>query len=83
MTIPAARGQGVGTAMGRAYLDIARELGYRYSVFNLVFANNLASIQIWKNLGFQIIGRVPAAARLENSKELVDALIFGKDLTVD
>lgn len=54
--------------------------GYKYSVFNLVFANNPASIRIWERLGFSVIGRVPKAARLANSEELVDALIFGREL---
>ncbi|KAJ6049480.1 uncharacterized protein N7446_007190 [Penicillium canescens] len=80
ITTSAARGKGVGYAMGEAYLDFAPRLGYTYSVFNLVFANNPASIRIWERLGFSVIGRVPKAARLENSKELVDALIFGREL---
>jgi RimJ/RimL family protein N-acetyltransferase len=46
----------------------------------LVFANNPASIRIWEKLGFSVIGRVPKAARLANSEELVDALIFGREL---
>lgn len=54
--------------------------GYKYSVFNLVFANNPASIRIWEKLGFSVIGRVPKAGRLANSEELVDALIFGREL---
>ncbi|RAH42434.1 GNAT family N-acetyltransferase [Aspergillus brunneoviolaceus CBS 621.78] len=79
-TTPAARGRGVGMVMGRTYLEVAPVLGYKYSVFNLVFANNTASIKIWEKLGFQVIGRVPRAARLANSAELVDALIIGRDL---
>ncbi|KAJ5129660.1 uncharacterized protein N7515_005699 [Penicillium bovifimosum] len=92
LTTTAARGKGVGQAMGEAYLEFAPRLvwlslptlalaaGYTYSVFNLVFANNPASIRIWENLGFSVIGRVPKAARLANSEELVDALIFGREL---
>jgi RimJ/RimL family protein N-acetyltransferase len=45
-----------------------------------VFENNVASVKIWKRLGFEVIGRVPQAARLENSEDLVDALIFGRKL---
>ena len=56
------------------------EQGYKASVFNLVFANNTASIKIWDRLGFSVIGRVPKAARLKNSEELVDALIYWKEL---
>ncbi|KAJ5550183.1 hypothetical protein N7535_001878 [Penicillium sp. DV-2018c] len=80
LTTTAARGKGVGNAMGKAYLEFAPRLGYTYSVFNLVFANNPASIRIWENLGFSVIGRVPKAGRLANSEELVDALIFGREL---
>ncbi|KAJ5595058.1 uncharacterized protein N7459_001266 [Penicillium hispanicum] len=80
ITTTAARGKGVGQAMGEAYLEFAPKLGYKYSVFNLVFANNPASIRIWEKLGFSVIGRVPKAARLANSEELVDALIFGRGL---
>ncbi|KAL4887191.1 hypothetical protein BJY04DRAFT_49014 [Aspergillus karnatakaensis] len=80
LTTAAARGQGVGMIMGRAYLHFAPLLGYKYSVFNLVFENNVASVKIWDRLGFSVIGRVPGAARLANSEELVDALIIGKDL---
>lgn len=54
--------------------------GYKYSVFNLVFANNPASSRIWDRLGFQVLGRVPGAGRLANSEELVDALIYGRSL---
>ncbi|PWY70949.1 hypothetical protein BO70DRAFT_298933, partial [Aspergillus heteromorphus CBS 117.55] len=79
-TTPAARNRGVGNVMGAAYLEVAPKLGYKYSVFNLVFANNLASVRIWEKLGFQVIGRVPGAARLANSAELVDALIIGREL---
>ncbi|KAL2856007.1 hypothetical protein BJY01DRAFT_242945 [Aspergillus pseudoustus] len=81
LTTGAARNQGVGIVMGQAYLQFAPLLGYKYSVFNLVFENNVASVKIWEKLGFNVIGRVPGAARLANSEGLVDALIFGKDLT--
>ncbi|KAL4957042.1 GNAT family acetyltransferase [Aspergillus filifer] len=81
LTTSAARNQGVGMVMGKAYLHYAPLLGYKYSVFNLVFENNVASVKIWDRLGFSVIGRVPRCARLANSEELVDALIIGKDLT--
>ncbi|KAB8235247.1 GNAT family N-acetyltransferase [Aspergillus alliaceus] len=80
LTTVAARNRGVGIVMGETYLDFAPKLGYKYSVFNLVFENNVASVKIWERLGFKVIGRVPGAARLANSSELVDALIIGRDL---
>ncbi|KAE8556247.1 hypothetical protein EYB25_000947 [Talaromyces marneffei] len=76
----AARGKGIGSVMGETYLVYAPKLGYKYSVFNLVFANNPASSRIWDRLGFQVLGRVPGAGRLANSEELVDALIYGRSL---
>ncbi|KAL4932612.1 GNAT family N-acetyltransferase [Aspergillus undulatus] len=81
ITTSAARNRGVGMVMGRAYLQYAPLLGYKYSVFNLVFENNTASVKIWERLGFSVIGRVPGCARLANSEEFVDALIIGRDLT--
>ncbi|KAL4940820.1 hypothetical protein BDV06DRAFT_213147 [Aspergillus oleicola] len=81
LTTAVARNKGVGMVMGKAYLHYAPLLGYKYSVFNLVFENNVASVKIWDRLGFSVIGRVPRCARLANSEELVDALIIGKDLT--
>ncbi|KAL4895116.1 putative acetyltransferase, GNAT family, partial [Aspergillus ambiguus] len=80
LTTTAARNRGAGLVMAEAYLDYAPKLGYKYSVFNLVFENNVASVKIWEKLGFQVIGRVPGAARLANSSDLVDALIIGKQL---
>lgn len=75
----AARGQGVGRFMGQAFVEIAPRLGYKASMFNLVFVNNEASVKLWRSLGFKEIGRLPAAARLSNSDELVDALMFYND----
>ncbi|KAI9019577.1 hypothetical protein CLU79DRAFT_757899 [Phycomyces nitens] len=83
-TSPKHRGLGAGVALGETYLIIAPALGYKASVFNLVFVNNEASIRIWRRLGFQEVGRVPKAARLKNCPgELVDALMFYYDFTVE
>ncbi|KAI9493850.1 hypothetical protein BDB00DRAFT_820947 [Zychaea mexicana] len=76
------RGYGSGVAMAETYMIIGPALGYKASVFNLVFANNEASIRIWRRLGFQEAGRIPEAARLTNSpNQLVDAIIFYYDFT--
>ncbi|KAI9203161.1 acyl-CoA N-acyltransferase [Polychytrium aggregatum] len=73
------RGRGVGKVMGRAFVKIAPSLGYKASMFNLVFANNVASVELWRSLGFKEIGRVPKAGRLKGSDELVDAIMFYYD----
>ena len=55
--------------------------GYSYSVFNLVYETNVASCRIWDALGFKRIGRVKACGNLRSHPdELVDAIIYGRDL---
>ncbi|UJR30539.1 hypothetical protein I4U23_018069 [Adineta vaga] len=78
------RHQGIGKIMALAFLQIAPLLGYKASMFNLVFANNIPSIRLWRSLGFQEIGRVPNAGLLiknqqtnnEIEEEFVDAIMF-------
>lgn len=54
---------------------------YTYSVFNLVYETNVASIRIWDALGFKRIGRVKGCGNLRSSPDaLVDAIIYGRDL---
>ena len=75
------RNRGVGRLMGEAYLDWAPRLGYTYSVFNLVYETNVASIRIWDALGFKRIGRVKACGNLRSHPDrLIDAIIYGRDL---
>ncbi|KAL2039472.1 hypothetical protein N7G274_007744 [Stereocaulon virgatum] len=77
----AARNRGVGRLMGEGYLEWAPKLGYSYSVFNLVYETNVASCRIWDALGFKRIGRVKACGNLRSHPdELVDAIIYGRDL---
>lgn len=77
---PTARGKRIGSALGKMYLEWAPQLGYTYSVFNLVFETNVASLKIWEGLGFERIGRVKGAGRLKGYKKKVDAIIIGKQL---
>ncbi|KAG8529117.1 uncharacterized protein KY384_005752 [Bacidia gigantensis] len=58
--------------------------GYTYSVFNLVYETNVVSCRIWDALGFKRIGRVKGCGNLRsNPDELVDAIIYGRDLGPD
>jgi GNAT superfamily N-acetyltransferase len=75
-----ARNRGVGRLMGESYLIWAPLLGYTYSVFNLVYETNVASVRIWDALGFKRIGRVPGCGRLNGHADAVDALIYGREL---
>jgi GNAT superfamily N-acetyltransferase len=42
---PNHRGGGYGTVLGKSYLHYGPKLGYRASVFNLVYVNNVASVR--------------------------------------
>ncbi|WPH04293.1 Hypothetical protein R9X50_00718200 [Acrodontium crateriforme] len=77
----ASRNRGAGRLMGEVYLDWAPKLGYTYSVFNLVYETNVASLRIWDGLGFKRIGRVKGCGNLKSfPDQLVDAIIFGREL---
>ncbi|KAK6456401.1 uncharacterized protein RJT20DRAFT_128280 [Scheffersomyces xylosifermentans] len=73
------RGLGLGKELGRKYLVWGPQLGYVYSVFNLVFETNVASLKIWDSLGFERIGYVKNVAVLKGSDKLVGAHMFGKE----
>lgn len=79
------RGLRVGSTLGKSYLHFAPLLGYRGSVFNLVYVSNVASVRIWDALGFTRAGLIPNAGRLRNAagtdEEYVDAIVFHYDFT--
>jgi GNAT superfamily N-acetyltransferase len=56
-----ARGMGVGTALCRFALDWARERGYAGMQFNAVAESNHAAVEIYRRLGFTVVGTVPGA----------------------
>ena len=56
-----ARGKGVGTTLCRYALDWARAAGYAGMQFNAVAETNTSAIEIYKRLGFTIVGTVPGA----------------------
>jgi len=55
----AARGRGVGQALGEYAIARAREQGYAAMQFNAVVETNQAAVNLWHALGFHIIGTVP------------------------
>ncbi|XP_041378256.1 N-acetyltransferase aca1-like [Gigantopelta aegis] len=74
------RGTGIGSFLVPEFLQIARDLGYRASFFNLVYASNASSIALWRKFGFKEIGVVPQAGYFEGTG-YIDALQFYYDLT--
>jgi L-amino acid N-acyltransferase YncA len=63
MVAPAARGCGVGRALGEHVVDWHRAAGFRGIQFNAVVETNTAAVRLWTSLGFQIVGTVPGAFR--------------------
>ena len=62
------RGQKIGFHLGKCSIDIAKELGYRSIIFNLVFEKNIVSVKLWGKLGFKIIGTIPEAVKMADGK---------------
>jgi L-amino acid N-acyltransferase YncA len=61
MVGPAARGHGVGRALATYVVDWHREQGYRGIQFNAVVETNTAAVELWKSVGFEVVGTVPGA----------------------
>ncbi|KAJ7772148.1 hypothetical protein DFH07DRAFT_803893 [Mycena maculata] len=84
---PHHRGGGYGSALAKSYVHNAPKLGYRASVFNLVYTNNVASVKLWERLDFKKAGLIPKAGRLRrkdgNGEEYVDAWVIYKSFVDD
>ena len=61
MVGPAARGAGVGRAMGVDALRRASDAGFLAMQFNFVVSSNHAAVALWKSLGFAVVGTLPRA----------------------
>jgi GNAT superfamily N-acetyltransferase len=57
----AARGKGAGRALAEYVVDWHHRAGYRAIQFNAVVETNRSAVHLWQQLGFRIIGTVPAA----------------------
>jgi GNAT superfamily N-acetyltransferase len=63
MVSAAARGRGLGRALGEYAVDWHRREGFRAIQFNAVVETNTAAVRLWQQLGFRIVGTVPGAFR--------------------
>lgn len=57
------RGQGIGTLLINASLELAKNLGFQAMQFNMVLSQNVRAIRLYQKLGFNIIGTIPQAVR--------------------
>ena len=55
------RGKGFGRNLGEHSIEQARRLGYKALQFNYVVSSNKVAIELWRKLGFSIVGTIPAA----------------------
>ena len=75
MVDPAARGQGVGRAMGEDCLRRAKDAGFLALQFNFVVSTNEPAVALWEALGFAIVGTLPRAFR-HPTRGFVDAYVM-------
>ena len=75
----AARGRGVGRAMGEHCLNEARRLGFRAIQFNFVVSSNEAAVKLWQELGMKIVGTLPGAFH-HPRKGYIDVYVMYREL---
>lgn len=74
-----ARGRGVATSMCEHSQSEAVRLGYRAMQYNLVVRTNVASVYLWKKMGFAVVGTL-AGAFHHPTLGYVDAYVMYKEL---
>ena len=79
MVSASVRGQGIGRAMAEHCLSEARRLGFRAMQFNFAISTNTPAIRLWQELGFNIVGTLPAAFR-HPEKGYVDVYVMFRSL---
>jgi ribosomal protein S18 acetylase RimI-like enzyme len=82
MVSASARGQGIGRAMAEHCLNETRRLGFRAMQFNFVISTNTPAIRLWQELGFNIVGTLPAAFS-HPEKGYVDVYVMYRSLLED
>ena len=60
------RGKGIGKLLVEASLAVAKEIGYKGIQFNLVLSQNQPAVNLYKKVGFEILGTIPNAIRNNN-----------------
>jgi GNAT superfamily N-acetyltransferase len=79
MVHPDHRGKGIGKKMCAFALEEAKRLGFLAMQFNVVVSTNKAAVELWKKMGFAIVGTVPKGFR-HDTLGLVDIYIMHRFL---
>jgi len=79
VTATAAEGRGIARAMCRHSLERAKERGFRAMQFNFVVSSNTRAVELWKGLGFEVVGCLPGAFE-HPDLGFVDALVMYKQI---
>lgn len=79
MVAKSARGNGLGRQLGLHSLSEALKSGYKSMQFNYVVSTNTSAVELWKSLGFIIIGTLPGVFNHE-VHGFVDAFVMFKQL---
>ena len=77
---PEARGKGYGKALALDSFKEAKKAGYKGIQFNFVVSTNEVAVNLWKSIGFEIIGTVPDAYRHQQLNKLVPIYIMYRGL---
>lgn len=72
-------GLGVGRKMAEHCLSEAQRMGFHAMQFNFVVSTNTRAIDLWKRLGFEIVGTLPRAFR-HPEKGYVDVYVMFRSL---
>lgn len=79
MVSPDAKGKGVGKMMAEHSIEEARRIGYLSIQFNFVVKSNTVAVNLWKSVGFEVIGEIPDAFRHQQNG-FTNALIMYRRL---
>ena len=79
MTASGAEGRGVGRAMCQHSMAHAADRGYRAMQFNFVVSTNERAVRLWRDYGFEIVGRLPGAFK-HPTAGYVDAYVMFRPL---
>lgn len=76
---PAAQGRGIGRRLVEHSLQRACAAGFRGIQFNRVVSTNAAAVELYRRLGFEVVGTLPGAFRHERAG-WVDAYVMFRSL---